>query len=100
MGVGGGVFCFIVVLFLQTCVGITTRTVLWPLGAKSGCVSYKCFLPRQLFACLQHLMNSAGMCVLVIIFCNQDALHSYTPFPQYSLSVCLSHCTACYCIHN
>ena len=53
-GGGGerGVLCFIVVLFLQTCVGITTRTVLWPLGAMSGCVSYKCFLPRQLFACL------------------------------------------------
>ena len=31
---------------------LPARTVLWPLGAKSGCVSYKCFLPRQLFACL------------------------------------------------
>ena len=68
-GGGGGVLCFIVVLFLQTRVGITTRTVLWPLGAMSGCVTYKCFLPRQLFACLQHLMNS-GTCVL--------ALHSVT----------------------
>ena len=53
--------CFIVGLFLQTCVSITTRTVLWPLGATSGCVSYKCFLPRQLFACLQHLMNSGAV---------------------------------------
>ena len=41
-GGGGGMLCFIVVLFLQTCVSITTRTVLWPLGATSGCVSYKC----------------------------------------------------------
>ena len=51
-GVEGGVLCFIVVLFLHPCVGITTRTVLWPLDAMSGCVSYKYFLPRQLFACL------------------------------------------------
>ena len=52
---GGGVLCFIV-RFIQTCVGITTRTVLWPLGAMVGVqvtnVDVTNVLPRQLFACL------------------------------------------------
>ena len=36
VGGGGGILCFIVVLSVQTCVGITTRTVVWPLGAMVG----------------------------------------------------------------
>ena len=50
--VWGEVYCVSLLYFFYRRVGITTRTVLWPLGAMSGCVSYKCFLPRQLFACL------------------------------------------------
>ena len=62
---GGGVLCFIVVPFLQTMV--TTRTVLWSLGAMSRCVRYKSFLPSDvpfLDNCL-HASNTSWSLVRV-----------------------------------
>ena len=103
---GESVLCFIVVLFQQTCVGITTRTVC---VVAIGCYEWVCKLqmfPSQTTVCMPltphelcysgELMNS-GMCVLVIIFCSQDTLDSHTPLPQHSL--CLSESSHCRLLH-
>ena len=84
--------------------GHNYRTVLWPLGAMSRCVSYKYFLPTDvsfLDNCL-HAFNTSWSLVRVYLSLYSVTKMHYTAAHHFlnTASVCLSPRTAGHCIHN